>query len=582
MSATISVPVAPGHWLDRYANNYHEWRSWQDQNGHVFWDRRQGVVEQSFDADGRYWGGRADVTSLLRLKASTSLSPKQLRQRFLLAWTVLRLEHVLMRARAPLFINEAQGIKEPHFQISCFNNSETAIADAEKWLSYVEDRPDRIVDDDEFHLHVINAARVVDPASCLAKLFVLPSKPLGNGQTVLRFCFVVAHQVTDGLTMRVWQESFLRLLNTPLTDLQTSIKSLCGKTATASRLPRAQEDLYPPISGSLARRRWFWALSVVLRHVRKPLPPGFPNPLRRDQPLPSSKAYPPIYADVLDYSSKPPLNTFFVRARVNRQALDHIATLCRQAGASVGAGGFALVATVMMMLHERQHPGDERPFITGFPINPRPFFNHMNPPDSLMLAFCDGILLPFLPSHLNLEGRFKILVRHAQRQLSAFQKRARPEDAKDPIGYMGSRGAGRVVAMNYIVTSEREQLKLPEAMRKKTGWPQGQLEARINGSLQTCGVSSVGRTTQRRGMYDLSRPVGQGDDSFVADWLGSQGSVRVRDGEFLCGIYGDEDGMDVGVSVDGNAIDEVKAAEFKRLIETLFGEDTDTVVKSVL
>lgn len=579
---TTAIPADQSHWLERYANSHHEWRSFRDDNGDVFWCRRQGIVECSFDADGRYNGGRADVTSLLRLKAVTSVSPEALRQRFVLAWTTLRLQHVLMRARAPLLVNESRKTEEPHFQVPCFRNAEAAITDAKKWLSFVEDRPDREVDDDEFHLHVINAARIVDPASSLSKLFILPPKHLENGNVVLRFCLVAAHQITDGLTMRVWLESFLRLLNTPLSDLRASIESLCSESATAARLPKAQEDLYPPISGSLARRRWFWALSVVLRHVRKPLPSGFPNPLRREQPLSSSRSYPPIYADVLDYTSRPPLNTFIVRARVRQTALDRIVRLCRQAGASVGAGGFALVALIMMTLHQRRHPGDERPFITGFPLNPRPFFNHTSPPDSMMLAFCDGILLPFLPSDLDLDGRFKLLVRHAQRQLSAFQKRARPEDASDPIGYMGSRGAGRVIAMNYITTSEREQLKLPEYRRKNTGQPQGELPARMNGSQQTCGVSSVGKTTQRRGMYDLSRPVGKDDDDFVADWLGTLGSVRVRDGEFLCGIVGDEDGMDVGVSVDGNALDEEKAAEFKRLIETLFDERGPVVQKSVL
>ncbi|KAH6648455.1 hypothetical protein BKA67DRAFT_538491 [Truncatella angustata] len=582
MTATVTIAANKSHWLDRYAKNHHEWRPQQDQNGDSFWCRRQGIIESAFDADGRYYEGRADVTSLLRLKFISPLSWEQLRQRILLAWTALRLEHVLMRAWAPLIKNEAHGSDEPYFQVPCFDGPEAAIENANQWLSFVEDRPDRIVDDDEFHLHSINTARVVDTNRSLSRLFVLPRKALDNGETVLRFCLVAAHQITDGLTMRVWQESFLRLLNTPLSGLQTSISSLCPLAATKSRLPKAQEDLYPAMSGSVARRRWFWALSRILRHVRKPLSAGFPNPLRHEQPFSESKAYPPTYAEVLDYTSKPPLNTFVVRARVAPDAVSRMVSLCRQAGASVGAGGFALVAMVMMELHERRHPGDQRPFITAFPINPRPFFNHMDPPDSLMLAFCDGIVFPFLPSDLDRDGRFRVLVRHAQRQLSAFQKRVRPQDATDPVAYMGSRGAGRVIAMNYILSVEREELKLPDHLRKNTAGPQGMLAASMNGSSQTCGVSSVGRTTQKPGMYDLSRPIGKGEDDFVADWFDTQGSVRVRDGEFLCGVYGQHDGMEVVVSVDGNAIDEEKAEEFRQRIEIIFNDHSSRVTKSLL
>lgn len=576
MTATVSIPAEQGHWLDRYANNHHSWRLVQEQGGKDSWVRRQGVVERSFDADGRYYGGRADVNTLLRLKASSALSPEQLQRRVLLAWAVLRLQHVLLRAKAPITTGPS-GVEEPHLKVSCYNDSKEVMADAEKWLVYVRDRRGRPVSDDEFHLHVINTARVVDPDGSLSKLFVLPPKLSSSGHLVLRFYFVVSHAVTDGLTMRVWSEAFLRLMNTPLSDLQNAVDSLGSASATKPRLPSAQEDLYPQISGSLARKRWFWAISRVLRHIRKPLPAGFPNPLRRDQPFSDSRAYPPTYSDVLDYSSKPPLNTFSVRAKVSTKARDRIVSLCRQVGASVGAGGFALVALVMMMLNERRNPGDQRPFITGFPINPRPFFNHADPPDSMMLAFCEGIVLPFLPSHLDLDGRFRLLVRHAQRQLSAFQKRARPEDAANPLRYMGSSGPGRVIAMNYLMTVEREQAKLPEALRKTSGGPQGALAARPNAGTQTCGVSSVGRTTQKPGMYDLSKPVGEGDDDFVADWLSAQSGVRVRDNEFLCGVFGLEDHLELSVSVDGNAIDEKRADEWRQLIETVFEDGQDQV-----
>ncbi|ETS86869.1 hypothetical protein PFICI_00697 [Pestalotiopsis fici W106-1] len=576
MTAVATVSTERGHWLDRYANDYHRWRLEKDQSGNASWIRRQGVVEQGFDTDGRYYGGRADVNTLLRLKASSAISPEQLQQRILLAWTVLRLEHVLLRAAAPIMTDSSE-VAEPYFRVSCFNSSEEAIEDAQKCLVHVKDRRGRPVNDDEFYHHVVNTARVVDPNGSLSKLFVLPPKLSISGHVVLRFFFVVAHSVTDGLTMRVWLESFLRLINSPLHDLQTAVESLGTTVATKPRLPLAQEDLYPQISGSLARRRWFWCLSRVLRHVRRSLPAAFPNPLRRDQPFPDSRLYPPVYSDVLDYSSKPPLNTFYVRATVNSKARDRLVSICRQVGASVGAGGFALVALVMMILNERRNPGDQRPFMTGFPLNPRPFFNHMDPPDSMMLAFSDGIVLPFLPSHLDLEGRFRILVRHAQRQLSSFQKRARPEDTRDPLWYVGSRGPGRVIAINYLATVEKEQAKLPVERRNAVNGPQGSLEARPNESSQTCGVSSVGRTTQKPGMYDLKKPIGKNEDDFVADWFDARSSVRVRDDEFLCGVTGHDDGLELGVSVDGNAIDEKRADEWKHLIETIFDDEQDQV-----
>jgi hypothetical protein len=37
-----------------------------------------------------------------------------------------------------------------------------------------------------------------------------------------------------------------------------------------------------------------------------------------------------------------------------------------------------------------------------------------------MLAFGDGLALPFLPSYLPLEGRFKLLAKQADRQLRTF------------------------------------------------------------------------------------------------------------------------------------------------------------------
>lgn len=44
----------------------------------------------------------------------------------------------------------------------------------------------------------------------------------------------------------------------------------------------------------------------------------------------------------------------------------------------------------MMEFYEEREPGvnlaDRKCFITGFPLNPRAFFNHHNDPDSMMLG----------------------------------------------------------------------------------------------------------------------------------------------------------------------------------------------------
>lgn len=83
----------------------------------------------------------------------------------------------------------------------------------------------------------------------------------------------------------------------------------------------------------------------------------------------------------------------------------------------------------MMEIEEARHPNippsERRPFIASFPLNPRAFFGYSGPSDSCMLAFSDGIVLPFLSSGLDIEGRFRLTTRQADRQLRAYQKRLR-------------------------------------------------------------------------------------------------------------------------------------------------------------
>lgn len=290
---------------------------------------------------------------------------------------------------------------------------------------------------------------------------------------------------------------------------------------------------------------------------------------------------PPIYESYLDYKAKPPLNTFTCMAKVPQSATKRLHRWCREAGTSIGAGAFVLVAMVMMSLHEDLYPDEppeaRRPFIGSFPINPRPFFKHHEAPDSMMLAFSDGVVLPFLPSSLDLKTRFKVLVRQAHRQLALYQKREKAEETNS-LAYMGSRGAGRVIAMNYVGAMERLRSKLPEELRQSLGHhsPQGDLAAAQNGSMATCGVSSVGRSGWRQGEFDVDGDLREGEDAFVADYRFSKQNVRARDGEFLVGVWGDDDGIAANVSYDGNAIDEDLIREWQNRMEKLLEEKNAT------
>lgn len=184
-----------------------------------------------------------------------------------------------------------------------------------------------------------------------------------------------------------------------------------------------------------------------------------------------------------------------------------------------------------------------------------------------MLAFSDGVVLPFLSSQLDLEGRIKLLVRSAQRQLSRYQKRQRNVDT-NMLEYMGPRGAGRVIPMNYLDIIERANNKLPEHLRQNFHY-QEHLPKQPNPTLATCGVSSIGRNSSflEAGQYDLDRPLA--DDELVADIRETWQNVRPRDGEFLVGIWGDNDSIGAGVSYDACAIDPAWAAIWKEKVETI-------------
>jgi hypothetical protein len=128
--------------------------------------------------------------------------------------------------------------------------------------------------------------------------------------------------------------------------------------------------------------------------------------------------------------------------------------------------------------------------------------------------------------------------------------------------------------MQYISSFERTQAMLPQELRSGIN-PQGNLPARPNGSTQTCGVSSVGRREAliKPGDYDLN------DESkdFVADFRSSFAGVRPRDGEFLVGVGGSDEGLWVNASVDGSTNDPALIEEWRRRFEEILDSSADGV-----
>ncbi|KAI1185867.1 hypothetical protein F5B17DRAFT_406145 [Nemania serpens] len=601
----MDKPGGTRHWLDRYGTGYHAWI--RDEAG---FSRPCGLVELMFDADGRYFGGRADVSSLLTVGISTRLLDEGLRHHVLLAFALLRLRHCLLAARAELRTLEV----EPWFSVRVPVTADAAIRDAGRDLRFLDPAVDGVdggaADVADFYAHAQNVARIVRPSEGLARVFVFPVEEQQQQQAdgggsrgarrriAVRFLFVIAHEIVDGLSCMNWLSDFTGLLNMSAKQIRRAIEAAISPAAIRARLPPAQEDLYAPVAATTARTRWFWAITVALRRARKPLPAAFPNPLRRATPLATARPFAPRYPTVLDYSRTPPLNTFFIEFQLSPAASQRLYRLCREAGASVGAGGFVLVGMAMMALHEALHPdeaaGDaaRRPFIGGFPLNARPLMAGAPRLGSAMLAFCRGVVLPFLPSHLDLEGRFRLLVRQATRQLAAYRTRDRGRgrgrdkykdkdglrqhhlatDA-DAIAYMGLDGAGRVLALNYIDGIENLRGLLPSNLRDHVlPSPLGEhvVPTWTVGST-TCVVSSVGRVDWSRARFDLDADPNNNDEGgdVIASVESLRSGVRVRENEFLVGTWSEDGLISCGVSFDGNFVDEERARRWVEMMRAL-------------
>lgn len=561
-------------WLESYATDRHDWQQ-TEQNGEVIHYRRIGIVEGMFNTDGIDHEGRADLTFHLQVELKTSLTAEALRERILQSWAVLRQRHVLLSARvaqAKDLLPSVTG-READEWLYVFRPCTSqldAYLEAQKNIVMVQDLcPD--ARNDEFFTHLLNSSRCIDPAVCLSKLYVMPMVSKGNGVYDASFMMAAGHEISDGLTTMRWMSSFINTLNQSPEQLRLDVKDLCQASAVP-RLPAAQESLYPSVGSNPASRRWAWAISRILRH-RKRLPPAsFQNPLRRGILLTKAQPLPSKFSGVLDYSRVPPLNTYAVRPQLSAASSQRLAKLCREARISIGSGCFALVALVMMLFEERRNPkipaNQRLPFVGSFPVNPRPLLDGIpttGKEDSLMLAFSEGIALPFLASDLDFEGRFRLLGKQAHRQLRQYQKRPRNAHAK---AVLGSKSPDQLLPMMYLITMERLEGKSVEA--RKRGWNiQGKYPAKTGSTMATCGVSSVGPRGSiiASGKFN-TRELAEGQDLAV-DFRELHTTVRAREGEFLVGAVGDNGILKFGVSYDGSAIDPVLAEEWKQVMETI-------------
>jgi hypothetical protein len=508
-----------------------------------------------------------DMTALYTLAIQHKLSKTELRRRIALAWTALRLQHPLLMAR--VVDNQETGTRG--FAVDVPISSESAIEQVEQSIIWIEDAYDE-VDEKELYRHAYNVTRIVEPAKCLSKLHVLPLRKLPNGTYELRLLIVIAHQISDGLSAYNWFSHFLRIVNQPSQNILAEIESVCTSEKIKKVLPAAQEDLYPPIAGNRARQRWFWALIRVLRHVKKGgLPPTFTNPLWREKRLDEPLRLEPKFDRFFDYSpsTRPPMSCGHVSASLSAAASARLISLCRSANVSIGAGCFALAGLGMMSIHEKRSPSDSHPpFTASFPLNPRGFFVNPPPADSCMLAFSEGIVMPFLSSDLPVEGRFKLTAKHANRELRVYQKRLKGKGKTGTAGILDKHSPGRLLATGYVTQIERVEAKLPPERRSPSFQnPQGSLAPSTAGYGATCGVSSIGplATFFKRGTYDLKN---LGDKDFAADFRDVNIGVRARENEFLVGSSTSAEGIiGFGVSYDLNAISAEAAEVWKETME---------------
>ncbi|KAH8732713.1 hypothetical protein GQ44DRAFT_745001 [Phaeosphaeriaceae sp. PMI808] len=548
------------HWLTRYANNAHAWSTTTSDDGRRSFSRPLGLIETSFDMDSTNYGGRADMTASLKLEIKHKLSSKALRRHISLAWTLLRLEHVLLMSK----IDEINNTR--HFAIELPHSPNEAITSASNDITWLEDHAfNSTIDPETLHHHALNVARITQPQKCLSKLHVLPLRSLPNGTVELNFLLIIAHQISDGLSAYNWFKHFLSILNSASQTIEHAIEDALNNKHFHTKLPPAQEDMYPIVPGNIARKRWFWALIRVLRFRATTMSRTFVNPLRRERRLDEPLLLAPIYAPIFNYEQghRPPLTTGHITAALSASASKKLITLCREANVSIGAGCFALAGLSMMEIYASDHAHEASPpaFAASFPLNPRAFFREKVEADSCMLAFSEGIVMPFLPLDVPIEDRFRLVARRANAGLGVYQKRLK----NTGLGIFDKRSSNRLLATAYLTSVDRLNMRLG---RTEAG-PQGELKPPVGEYAATCGVSSVGSTAGffKPGTYDVSD---LGDRDFAADFRGLKMGVRARENEFLVGSSTNSDGIvKFGVSYDMNAVSEEAAQNWAKTIKGL-------------
>lgn len=201
---TNRTPCHPMHsresWLDQYASGYHAWQRTIDDDGRLCFYRPLGLVERGFDLDGYGHEGRADINATLELDIVTTCTQKQLEKRILLAWTALRLHHVLLLSKAVFrqsFMRPAHESPTRYYLIQFPENLEQATSQAQSCLSYLEeDQDSQFSLGDLFH-HAQNVARVVQPTEAMARLFVGPIRSTNMEKCRLQLLLVMGVSEPD-------------------------------------------------------------------------------------------------------------------------------------------------------------------------------------------------------------------------------------------------------------------------------------------------------------------------------------------------------------------------------------------------
>jgi len=73
-----------------------------------------------------------------------------------------------------------------------------------------------------------------------------------------------------------------------------------------------------------------------------------------------------------------------------------------------------------------------------------------------------------------------------------------------------------------------------------------------------------------------------GGGVFKVDFRDVQAAVRVRDGEFLVGSAGDDEGLHFTAMSDGNANDEEKAEEWVKVVREMFEGDDEEMERGAV